>query len=366
MPRSVRRRPVVNIHSDDPRFRQILDHVLDQIAAGALKPGQRLPPLRDWAEEVGASYETVRKAVRELVAQGALQTMPRRGTTVSPFPQNRKRVGTVGLVTETPLLELFRSHYYRALLPILQDELMPHHERVTHERWTPRRRLAEMFDCLRLVDAIVLIGNAPYPVAQILAVERQGVPVLFVGGELEDKRVWIIRSDDHGDCRHAVAQMVKMGYTSIAAWCGGKEDPRLKGYVEGLRDANLPYRDAYVFTEYGCDVAGQIASLDPRPQALFIMRHMDRVEGLLTQLRSLGIQPGYDLYLCSYDDDLWNNLAPQRIPYAHIEQQSRETARRAAQIILDRLGGKPVDSVHTFLQSRFIAVPGPRIHPARR
>jgi len=300
------------------------------------------------------------------VAQGVLQTMPRRGTTVSAFTNGRKRVGAVGLVTDAPLLEVFRSHYYRALLPILQDELMPHHERVTHERWSPRKRLAELFDCLRLVDAIILIGNAPYPVSQILAVERQGVPVLFIGGELEDERVWIIRSDDHADCRNAVAQMVKMGYTSVAAWCGGKEDPRLKGYMEGLRDAGLPYREKYVFTEYGCDVAGQIASLNPRPQALFIMRHMDRVEGLLSQLKSMGIQPGYDLYLCSYDDDLWSNLSPQRIPYAHIEQQGRETARQAAQIILDRVEGKPAGSAHTFLRSRFIAVPGPRVQSPRK
>ena len=52
--------------SDVPRFRQIHQQVLELIAAGGVKRGQALPPLRAWAADTGVAVETMAKAMREL------------------------------------------------------------------------------------------------------------------------------------------------------------------------------------------------------------------------------------------------------------------------------------------------------------
>lgn len=351
-------RTVLNEHPDVPRFRQIQNHILDQITTGKLCAGQRLPPLRQWAGEIGVAYETMSKAVRDLVAKGILVAAPRRGTTVAARGNARGHVGAVGLVTTDNLLEFLRSRFYSAALPTVLDEMMFHHERVIHERWNPRKPMTEMFDHLRLVDGILLMGNVPYPVAEIKAIERLGVPVMLIGGVIRDEDVWMVRSDDVSDARNAVKRLVDMGYTSIAAWAGGRNDDRFQGYRLGLKDAGLPYRVSSVFLRRTDDVADKLARLHPRPQVLLVLRHIDGVKDLVAGLNERGIRPGHDLYVCSYDDDLWQNLAPLGAPYAHIEQQIAETAHTAAQVMLNRVEGRPAGTVQTFLPARFIAVPG--------
>lgn len=69
--------------SSTPVFEQIKHEVIAQIAAGALKAGDRLPTVRGLAEKLGLANNTVAKAYRELEAAGVIDTRGRSGTFVS-------------------------------------------------------------------------------------------------------------------------------------------------------------------------------------------------------------------------------------------------------------------------------------------
>ena len=56
-----------------PPSRQIVERVLDRIAAGLLVPGDRLPSVRGLAAEALVNPNTVGKAYRELEALGAVE-----------------------------------------------------------------------------------------------------------------------------------------------------------------------------------------------------------------------------------------------------------------------------------------------------
>ena len=351
-------RIVFDDNSGRPRFRQVQDYILAQIAAGVLKPGDRLPALRVWAGEIGVAYETMSKAVRELVASGVLDSRPRWGTRVTPRGRDaRKRVGAIGVLSAGTFQQFMKtSRFYGALMPTVQDELMAHGERITHERWDPDTPMAEQFDHLRMVDGLLLLGNLRYSVQEILAVEALGVPVLFVGGELTDKRVHIVRTDGFADCRGAVARLVAMGHRAIAAWVD-PADPRGLGYSQGLDDAGLPRRPEHVFTDsHPARTAEKIAALPERPSGLLLARHLDRVGKLALELAANGIRPGRDIHLCAYDEDLWHSLAPLGIAYSRLEQPGAEIARTAAKIILQRIEGSYGGPTHTFLGSRFVSI----------
>jgi DNA-binding GntR family transcriptional regulator len=62
---------------------QVADHISARIAAGDLRPGQRLRSERDLAAEYGVAYHTIRSAVRVLREQGLLVTFHGRGTFVA-------------------------------------------------------------------------------------------------------------------------------------------------------------------------------------------------------------------------------------------------------------------------------------------
>jgi molybdate-binding protein/DNA-binding transcriptional regulator YhcF (GntR family) len=69
--------------SRDPLHQQIVDQVRHQIAAGRLAPGDRLPPVRALAQQLGINVNTAAKAYAELERDGVLSTAPGRGSFVA-------------------------------------------------------------------------------------------------------------------------------------------------------------------------------------------------------------------------------------------------------------------------------------------
>jgi len=68
--------------ADAPLFLRITRGVIEDIRRGRLKPGQRLPGTRAWANALDVNRNTVVAAVAELEAQGWVQSTPTRGTWV--------------------------------------------------------------------------------------------------------------------------------------------------------------------------------------------------------------------------------------------------------------------------------------------
>lgn len=64
-------------------WRQIADDIAADIEAGRLRPGARLPGVLDLAETYGVADLTVRRAIRELRAAGAVVVVTGKGTYVS-------------------------------------------------------------------------------------------------------------------------------------------------------------------------------------------------------------------------------------------------------------------------------------------
>ncbi|MFE2277206.1 GntR family transcriptional regulator [Streptomyces sp. NPDC059454] len=65
-------------------YLQVVHHIAEQIRAGRLRAGARLPAERDLAEQYGVAVNTVRRAVRDLRDQGLVITVPIKGTFVRP------------------------------------------------------------------------------------------------------------------------------------------------------------------------------------------------------------------------------------------------------------------------------------------
>jgi GntR family transcriptional regulator len=66
-----------------PFYRQIIEQVKFAIARGDLKPGDRLPTMRQLAVDLSINPNTVIRAYRELEIEGVLDTQQGSGTYVS-------------------------------------------------------------------------------------------------------------------------------------------------------------------------------------------------------------------------------------------------------------------------------------------
>lgn len=69
-----------------PLSTQLRDGIAGRVVSGSLAPGERLPPVRELAVDLGLAPNTVAKAYRELESRGYLVGRGRRGTFVADLP----------------------------------------------------------------------------------------------------------------------------------------------------------------------------------------------------------------------------------------------------------------------------------------
>src|SRR6266511_3382216 len=100
----------VKVDRDEPTdlHEQVAAEIRRAIAEGEAQPGERLPPARDLAAELGVNRNTVLRALRLLRDEGLLDFRRGRGVTVSGTPDQ----GAV-LSSARELLELARRSGYR-------------------------------------------------------------------------------------------------------------------------------------------------------------------------------------------------------------------------------------------------------------
>ncbi len=74
-----------------PPYEQLRRQLVDLVATGALRPGDRLPPLRQLAADLGLAVGTVARTYRELEAAGVVRSRRGGGTRVADRPAVRAR-----------------------------------------------------------------------------------------------------------------------------------------------------------------------------------------------------------------------------------------------------------------------------------
>lgn len=65
-----------------PRYVEIAEAIRRDVASGALRPGDRLPPQRGLAQEIGLDYSTISRAYAEAVRRGYIESHVGRGSFV--------------------------------------------------------------------------------------------------------------------------------------------------------------------------------------------------------------------------------------------------------------------------------------------
>jgi GntR family transcriptional regulator len=99
---------LIRIDPADPRplHAQIELQVRSAIGDGSLPPGERLPPARELADDIGVNVHTVLKAYGSLRDAGLLELRPRRGAVVTTAAPPRQQLTALA----RGLIEQARQH----------------------------------------------------------------------------------------------------------------------------------------------------------------------------------------------------------------------------------------------------------------
>ena len=70
----------INYRDGRPIYEQVKDELRRLVVSGALKPGDRLPSVRELAGQLAINPNTIQRAYRELEAEGYIISVPGRGS----------------------------------------------------------------------------------------------------------------------------------------------------------------------------------------------------------------------------------------------------------------------------------------------
>ena len=90
----------LNYRDARPIYTQITDGFREQILAGVLQGGDKLPSVRDLAQQLSINPNTIQRAYRELEMQGWIATVPGKGCFVCGVPRMTPK-------EQQPLLDSF-------------------------------------------------------------------------------------------------------------------------------------------------------------------------------------------------------------------------------------------------------------------
>lgn len=76
----------LDFRSGIPIYVQIVEHIKELLAKGALKAGDQLPTVRALAQELRVNFNTVARAYRILDEMGVISTQQGRGTYILEIP----------------------------------------------------------------------------------------------------------------------------------------------------------------------------------------------------------------------------------------------------------------------------------------
>lgn len=82
----------VDHDSDVSIYMQIVERIQHMVATGELRPSEQLPTVRQVAEAIGVTPNTVARAYVELDREGVISTQQGRGTFVARVPDSEQLV----------------------------------------------------------------------------------------------------------------------------------------------------------------------------------------------------------------------------------------------------------------------------------
>lgn len=92
----------VDLRSTVPIYQQLVEGLKRDLALGLVRPGERLPPVRELAALTSLNPNTIARAYQEMERQGLVETRRGRGTFIaaSPLIRPEEAFGVISALLE--------------------------------------------------------------------------------------------------------------------------------------------------------------------------------------------------------------------------------------------------------------------------
>ncbi len=196
------------------------------------------------------------------------------------------------------------------------------------------------------VDGILLaVAAAPTPLNQISLMIDAGIPIVCLDRIPDRVPVDSVSVEDLQAAEIGVRHLLEIGHKRIAIVTGPlalkNERRRLQGYRRALQEAGIPYDESLVWqgnlrTPDVAALCRDRLSSGPPPDAVFCTNGPTAL-GALRAFRERGLRTPEDIAFATFDELTVDEIFTPSI--TTIVQPAYDIGYRAAEILLDRIGG---------------------------
>ena len=334
-------------------YKQIVDHLRLQIESGVLKPGDQLESQHELAKSYGVSLITVKKALFELINEGFLYSRAGKGTYVAEKKTKLKLSEdvTIGIV-----LRNLESPFFSRILESVEQTAtkLGFNLMVSTSLNSPEKEEAQIQHYLELgVNGLIIaIATSIFqPPKWVNELHHKNFPYYIIS-YLKDGRINHIGTDQKYGGYIATKHLAELGYSSIGYINGEKGNPlgeaRKEGYVQALKEYNLPYEEKFVFRmrkrgdlqdyDSGYIIGQNIFSLKEKPRAMFAYNDLAAL-GFERAILQGGMKIPDDMAIVGFDNIKRSRVAP--VPLTTVHQHTNNIGKLAVEMILNMIKERP-------------------------
>jgi GntR family transcriptional regulator, arabinose operon transcriptional repressor len=342
------------------KHERLKDHLVKEMLAGRLAPGQALPSENHLVKTLGVARTTVRQAMASLENDGLIRRVQGKGTYVDSDARRKLKRGLDIFALVVPET---RAGFYPSLLhgfEVAASDI--HHQTIICSTDNNVERQANIV--LQLLDkdvggvAIVPTSEPPTPAFQIRQIQNRGVPVLFCHRRVEEVSAPLLALPFREVGSLAAKALAERGHRRVAFFTHQRTQ-WTKVYEEGLREG-LQASDGDVHVEtvvIGESIVLQEESLFAALQRTFarpdpptaIFTSFDSVsEMIYLLLPRLGLRVPEDVSLVGEGGAYRQGAIIRRLTSVVIDEVA--TGRKAVELLHEmRCGERAIDDDEEFV-----------------
>lgn len=212
----------------------------------------------------------------------------------------------------------------------------------------------------RQVDGIVLVSASATASKALCAAMARGMPVIAMDRAIRGVELDHVLVNTRAGTRSAVLHLAGTGRSRIAFMAGPSgmwtASEKLKGYMEGLKEAGLEFDPDLVLPgdytfEGGEAQAMALLDFKPRPDALIVANNLMTLGAMRVFLRHGLAIPG-ELALVGYDDAAWTDVVRPAISV--VSQPTYALGASSIRMMLARLANRAAAPGRVVLETELI------------
>jgi len=261
---------------------QLCDQIKWLISNEVIKAGERLPTIREAAEQLGVNMHTVRSAYHHLERMGLVTTRPREGTVVQPYRlfQTISEVGSMTTHSVGLIVTDFSTHFNEFMRGAEKAARMNNLLIVvaTADGGSSLEKIVDRLLNYRVDGLMVACTGFAEPLSTGWAPSVLDLPIPLVSAGIHAEPHSAVLLDLEGAAYQVVTHLLEHRHSSIGIinvpedWSCGKE--LAAGFQRGLREKGALINQVFINTvsrvdrESGYQAGIKLLSSNLRPTAL--------------------------------------------------------------------------------------------------